>query len=159
MNGIMKAGALFVGIALGAGIFSFIIFNKTRVLENTYEVRINNQIIIVDVVRSDKDREKGLSGRDLLGRNEGMLFEFSQSDLVTFWMKDMKFPIDIVWIRDGLVLGYVEHVDPQIGVAESELIRYTSPEPVDRVLELSAGRAEQLHLFIGAEVNVRPLVQ
>lgn len=158
MNGVLKFSSLFLGIAIGAGIFSFVILNESKKLENKYEVRINDQIIIADMVKSEKDRERGLSGRDSLGVNEGMLFNFSQNEQVVFWMKGMKFPIDIVWIKDGVVLGYIERVDPQVGVSEEKLEKYISPEPVNQVLELSAGRAKQMHLFVGARVNAKPII-
>lgn len=158
MNGLRKISILFLGIVAGVGIFSFVILGQTKKLKNKYEIRVNNQIIIADVAKTDSDREKGLSGRDGLGINEGMLFEFSDPQMVTFWMKDMKFPIDIVWISGGIVLGYVERVDPQIGATEDELIKYNSPSSVDEVLEISAGRAKQLKLFVGSTVDARPLV-
>ena len=155
----MKVGALFLGIALGAGIFSFVIMNKTRTLENKREIRINNQVIIADVVKTDKERERGLSGRESIGVNEGMLFEYTGNEQVTFWMKNMKFPIDIVWIRDGVVIGFEQNVDPQVGAPESALVRYNSPEPVSQVLELQAGRVKTLRLFVGVYITTRSLIQ
>ena len=43
---------------------------------------------------------KGLSGRDNLADDEGMFFVFEKSDIYPFWMKDMKFAIDIIWIME-----------------------------------------------------------
>ncbi|MFA5870883.1 MAG: DUF192 domain-containing protein [Candidatus Paceibacterota bacterium] len=159
MSGIMKVGALFLGIAIGAGVFSFIVMNKVRTLENKREIRINNQIIIAEVVKTDTARARGLSGRESIGINEGMLFEYKENEQAVFWMKDMKFPIDIVWIRAGEVLGFEQNVDPQIGKSENELARYNSPEPIDQVLELQAGRVKTLHLFVGSHIVVKPLIQ
>ncbi|TSC52444.1 MAG: hypothetical protein LiPW41_214 [Parcubacteria group bacterium LiPW_41] len=155
----MKIGSLLFGVAIGAGIFSFVVLNKTQTLENKKEVRVNNQIIIAEVVKTDKARERGLSGRESIGVNEGMLFEYLGNEQVTFWMKDMKFPIDIVWIRDGIVIGFEQNVDPQVGVSEDMLNRYNSPEPITQVLELQAGRAKTLRLFVGAHIVTKPLVQ
>lgn len=159
MNGVMKIGSLLLGIAIGAGVFSFVILNKTQILENKKEVRVNNQIIIAETVKTDKARERGLSGRESIGVNEGMLFEYTGNEQVTFWMKGMKFPIDIVWIRDGVVIGFEQNVDPQIGASEDLLTRYNSPEPISQVLELQAGRVKTLRLFIGAHIVTKPLVQ
>jgi len=155
----MKFGMLLFGIALGAGVFSFVIMNKVRVLENKREIRVNNQIIIAEVVNTNAARGRGLSGRDSIGINEGMLFEYKENEQAVFWMKDMKFPIDIVWIRAGEVLGFEQNISPQPGKSDSELIRYNSPEPVDQVLELQAGRAKTLRLFIGSHIITKSLIQ
>lgn len=155
----MKIGVLLFGVAIGAGAFSFIVMNKVWTLENKKEMRINNQTIIAEVAKTDKARERGLSGRESIGINEGMLFEYAANEQVTFWMKNMKFPIDIVWIRDGEVLGFEQNVNPQIGASEDALIRYNSPEPITQVLELQAGRAKSLHLFVGTHITARSLIQ
>ena len=158
MDKIVRMGALVLGVAIGAGIFSFVVLNKTRELQNKNEIRVNNQIIIADVAKTQGERERGLSGRNSLGVNEGMIFIFNEPQEAVFWMKDMKFPIDIVWVRDGKVLGFAEKVDPQIGVEEEKLERYISPEPVDQVLELSSGRVKQLRLSIGDHITVKPIL-
>ena len=123
------------------------------------EVALNNQTIIADVAATPAARERGLGGRDALEVNEGMLFLFDGSERYTFWMKGMYFPIDIVWIREGRIVSIAANVPPQIGAPESELARYTPPEPADTVLELAAGRAARMHAAVGDEVSVRPLIR
>jgi hypothetical protein len=100
-------------------------------------VRLADGTAIAVAVASDPvARAKGLSGQPYLPANQGMLFVFAAKNLPVFWMKDMNFPIDMVWIADGRVVGVTEQVAvPKAG----ELARYHPPEPVDMVLEVPSG--------------------
>jgi len=109
----------------------------------------------VDVADDMTKRDKGLAGREELEPNEGMLFVFNNSASRTFWMKGMLIPIDIVWINKGEVVGIAENVDPQIGEPLYKLSRHSSPEPADMVLEVQAGRAQDLKIQVGDVVNVK----
>ncbi len=62
-------------------------------------VAIKNVVIQAEVVSRLADLRQGLSGRDSLPTDYGMLFVFPKSDIYEFWMKDMKFPLDIIWIN------------------------------------------------------------
>ena len=62
-------------------------------------VVIKNVVIQAEVVSRLADLRQGLSGRASLPTDHGMLFVFSKSDIYEFWMKDMKFPLDIIWIN------------------------------------------------------------
>lgn len=88
------------------------------------------------VVSSQADMVRGLSGQLTLPANQGMLFTYTNQAQRNFWMKDMRFPIDIVWLRQGVVVGAAEQLPaPNLGV----IARVTSPEGIDQVLELNAG--------------------
>ena len=76
--------------------------------ENINYVEIGGQKIKVEVVSTPENQEKGLSGRKELKENEGMLFVFDKSDQHFFWMKDMNFPIDIIWLDEGLNVIYIK---------------------------------------------------
>lgn len=94
----------------------------------------------VEVVNTPQSIEQGLSGRETL-ETDGMLFVFPQAQPRAFWMKDMRFAIDILWIRDGKIVGRVDNAQPPaLGTPLSELVRYVSPEPVDMVLETLPGK-------------------
>src|SRR2546423_625848 len=76
-------------------------------------IAINDHVINVEVVDTEVAREKGLGGRDFLAKDTGMLFVFPKNDTYAFWMKDMKFNIDIVWISaDGHIVDMRENVSP-----------------------------------------------
>ena len=116
------------------------------------KIEINGHKMNIEIVRNPIDLAKGLSGRDPLSLDEGMLFIFPKESGYGFWMKDMRFAIDIVWIKGDKVIGFIENVDPQIGVSEKDLKIYSPGEPVDKVLEILGGRARSLNLKIGDKV-------
>src|SRR3989338_662243 len=63
--------------------------------------------LIVELAVTPAQRERGLSGRDRLEPRSGMLFVFEDDGVRGFWMKGMTFPIDIIWIDDERVVGFV----------------------------------------------------
>src|SRR5690349_12394377 len=69
-------------------------------LHLTPRITIDNATFSVVVAKTPEEREKGLSGRDSLAQNSGMLFVFDHPDTYTFWMKGMKFPLDMIFIKD-----------------------------------------------------------
>lgn len=113
------------------------------------ELKIGAAVLKVEIADTAAEWAQGLSGRERLAENEGMFFVFPKPVLQKFWMKDMKFPIDIVWIRDNQVVGMIIGAEPEPG---PEYIFYKSPEPVDKVLELSVGSVVRLGIKTGDEV-------
>lgn len=80
-------------------------------------------------------RARGLSGRPSLGENEGMLFVFPEERKLSFWMKEMHFPIDIIWIDAGMrVVGISYDLLP-----ESYPETFSPPELAQYALEVHAG--------------------
>ena len=117
---------------------------------NTRLIRVGGQQVHVSVVDSDASREKGLGGRDGLAPNEGMLFVFGNDGHYSFWMKDMKFAIDILWLTSEGKVVYVQ----------SSLLPSTFPSsfgPGDNaryVLELPAGFAQNHGILVGDLVQL-----
>lgn len=118
-------------------------------------ISINGHVFAIEVADTFASRAQGLSGRSSLGENEGMLFVFSSfSSGYGFWMKDMKFPLDFVWINGDTIVGVTENARPEPGVGMFGLKTYYPPEPVNKVLELNAGLAKKIGLRIGDTVHV-----
>ena len=114
-------------------------------------VRIGDDIFVeVDLAVTPLEHEKGLSGREELANGEGMLFIFGRQDVYTFWMKGMLIPIDILWIRDGVLVDMSVDVPPP--VEGGQLAMYFPREPVDAVLEVPAGFAQRHGLRLGLPV-------
>lgn len=89
----------------------------------------------IEIADSEDERVLGLSGRDSLERNSGLLFIFDKSDAHSIWMKDMKFSIDIIWVSDKMQVVYIkENVAPETYPAI-----FTSDRPARFVLEVPAG--------------------
>lgn len=132
--------------------------NSLDNIERKSEVKINNQSIIAEVVSKPNAREKGLSGRDSIGINDGMLFVFEETDKYPFWMKGVKFPIDIVWILQDRIIGFEENVSPPAIDDPAYLTIYRPPLAVNKVLELKAGRFKLLKAGLGAKILIKPLI-
>lgn len=119
------------------------------------QVFINEQGFSVDISDTPLKRQQGLSGREELGVDEGMLFIFERPAMHRFWMKDMLIPIDIIWISRGEVVGFEKNVLPEPGVSTLKLKAYQSPQPVELVLEVAAGTVEKLNIKEGDSVSIR----
>lgn len=96
-------------------------------------------------------QERGLGFRDSLCETCAMLFVFPRADRYAFWMKDMRFPIDIVWIRDGRVV----HIESNVDFRDQERV-YRPAEPADRVVEVNAGMCGRSGIQKGSEVSFTP---
>ncbi len=118
------------------------------------QVTIGEAQIQADLAVGMVARARGLSGRASLAPGHGMLFSFGSAGYHSFWMSGMKFPIDIIWMRDGVVVGVTANVDPQIGAQVWQLNTYTPPEPAEEVLEVPAGYAAENGIVPGSRVIV-----
>ncbi len=134
----------------------------------TNTLAINSKTIRVAVADTDLKRTQGLSDRKQLSDDQGMLFVFEQPGMHSFWMKDMKFDIDIIWIKknnlpDGLkhtIVGITANVPAPVknkglGFNDYALPLYSPPEPVDMVLETRAGWSKKYNIEIGDEVKLK----
>jgi uncharacterized protein len=96
-----------------------------------------------------------LSGRPSLAPGTGMLFIFERENLYNFWMKDMRFALDMVWVSaDCVVADVIQNVPPpEPGQAVADLPTYSPSEPVQYVLEINAGEAESADIRHGDQVE------
>ena len=109
---------------------------------------IGGKIIKVDISDNDCKRIQGLSDRKGISENNGMLFIFPREGNYGFWMKDMNFPIDILWVDDNLYVTGVEKsvstsTYPEI-IGEKYLAKY--------VLELFSGFSEKNNIKVGNKI-------
>ena len=103
----------------------------------------------VAIADTEASREQGLSGITSLASDEGMLFIFPKDGMYSFWMKDMLFSIDMLWISfDGHVVSIVPSVSPATyphAFTSSTLARY--------VLEVPAGFAAEHKIGVGSKLH------
>ena len=100
---------------------------------------------------------QGLSGRDYMPPEWGMWFDFGSLRRPSFWMRGMLFPIDIIWIDEGLRVVHVTHEAPapHPDATDSSLPRYNAGEArVRYVLEIGAGLARELDIGLGVTVSI-----
>jgi len=114
----------------------------------TKRMIINNHKFYAMVVSTPEAREKGLSGKDKLGRNQAMFFVFEKPEIVSIWMKDMKFPIDIIWIDENLHVIYIK----EKATPESFPEIFNPPSEAMYVLEVNAGFVEKNKIEVGDRV-------
>ncbi len=121
-------------------------------LAMTYESRIiGNQTYQLEVVRSEEARQQGLSGRASLPTYHGMMFLFDTPDRYTFWMDRMKFSIDMIFLKDGVIVNIANNVPfPKTPNESPAVVR--PQQAFNQVLELPAGDADRLGLKIGQRI-------
>lgn len=114
-------------------------------------VKIGSITVEVEVADTALARERGLGGREILEENTGMLFVFREKDYHPFWMKEMNFPIDIIWISDDRVVDIAHNVP----TTASEFLKIYKPkELVNFVLEVNAGFSEKHGVKVGDRVEI-----
>ncbi len=136
-------------------ILVIVIFIMNRVLDNKNSrpyVRINSVKIPVEVAADAATQQKGLSGRVSLDAQSGMLFIFDKSAIYTFWMPDMNFPIDIIWINDNKVIDISANVSNDFDPQNPDF--YEPVEPAQYILEVNAGFSEKENIKIGDTVSL-----
>lgn len=117
-------------------------------------VTIGAVSIPVEVKITPQQKAQGLSGRDSLPRGTGMIFLYDEDARYSFWMKDMLFPLDFVWIGgDCTVAEVTANVPPPMGTPANQLTIYQPSRPVRDVLEINAGEAASLGIVPGAPIR------
>lgn len=113
---------------------------------------INSGTITAEIADTSERRELGLGQRRELLPRHGMYFPFPASYKWIFWMKDMQFPIDAIWIKDGLVVDVTYNAQPPEG---KEIEKFHPSEPADAVLEINAGEANELNVKKGDLIRIQ----
>jgi hypothetical protein len=129
------------------GIFFENIVKETNIFElQKGNLTINNINIKIEIAANDLQRYRGLSGRDSLCDNCGMYFIFPAKSKLEFVMRDMNFPLDIIFINDNKIINIAANLKPE-GTKISNI--YSSTGEANRVLELKAGECERLGIKVG----------
>ena len=106
--------------------------------------------LTVEIANTESSRELGLSGRSGMKTGEGMLFIFDRQGKYGFWMKDMLFSLDMIWInKDGVVVALERDLTP-----ESYPKTFVNGPDALYVLELNKGEADTHGLFLGSKVMI-----
>ena len=135
-------------------VFAGVACNKNNLAYMDGTIEIANKKINIDLAQTPDERQMGLSFRADLKEDQGMLFVFENPSRYGFWMKDMNFPIDIIWIEGDTVVDITSNLSPQQGIADKELISYYPKQNVDKVLEVQGGWSEKYGLKIGDKVKI-----
>jgi hypothetical protein len=114
-------------------------------------VGLAGRVLRVEIADTPILQTQGLSNHAPLTDEEGMLFIFGQKSRRTFWMKEMLFPLDIIWI-DGNTIVKIDKKLPPEGPSPSKL--YDSGVPVDFVLEVNGGWSDSAGLKEGDKLKI-----
>lgn len=110
------------------------------------EIFIEGRIIKVEVVEDFEKMTQGLGGRDHLCSDCGMLFDFKKRGQRSFWMKNMRFPLDILWIDGDQVVSISSNISPDYsGILNPPVL-------ADKVIEVNKGLVESYGIKIGSKV-------
>lgn len=117
-------------------------------------LKIKGLAVNIDIADTADEQKKGLSGRNSMKIDQGLLFVFEKSGVYAIWMKDMKFAIDIVWISaDKKVVDIAQNVAPEPGKKDRDLAVYTPKAGAKYVLEVNAGLTSLNNILIGDSVE------
>lgn len=125
----MSRKASLIIIGLGLALVTTLFFRKS-----TQTLILDGERIELELAETPEEMMRGLSGRASLPDGHGMLFVYPEDTVPSFWMKNMHFPIDIIWLdRNWKVIGVEKNISP------STYPQTFSPQkPVRYVLEKNA---------------------
>lgn len=113
--------------------------------------------IFLELAQTPQEQEQGLSGRQNLPENHGMLFIFPAPGIYSFWMKDMRIPLDFLWIdSENTVVDMHENIPaPDVSTPLNQLPKYHPKTTIAKVLEVNAGFIKRHNIAIGDSVTIR----
>lgn len=117
------------------------------------QVCIRDTCVTCEIASSPEDRARGLMYRERLDPDSGMLFVFEQSGTYGFWMKNMRFPLDMIWITSDLQIAAISENVPACG--EGDCPSIGPGTDVRYVLEVEAGFAKKHAIAARDIVTIR----
>ena len=112
-------------------------------------ISINNYTLLADLSITYEQILLGLSNKSSIKENEGMLFVLNPSSRRGFWMKDMKFPIDVIWLNEN---KEIVHIKKSLEPCVANCPVYYPDRESKYVLETVAGFADKQNLKVGNTV-------
>lgn len=130
--------------------------NATATPSPIKTMSISDKTLQIEIANTDASRELGLGGRSSLDQNSGILFVFdSKPIMVSFWMKGMLIPLDMIWITNGKIVQINKNIPvPGPGTPDASLKTFSPQMPVDYVLEVNGGFSDQNNIKVGNPVTL-----
>ncbi|MEK9143004.1 MAG: DUF192 domain-containing protein [Patescibacteria group bacterium] len=133
------------------GIFSLWFYTRNPLQSS---VTIRGTRFFVDLAITSQEKEIGLGNRLTLPSDHGMLFVYDHKEVFPFWMKNMRFPIDIIWIDNRTIVSISKNVPIPTAPTE-QLPLYHPSVPVDKVLEVNAGLTDTYGISVGDKIIIK----
>ena len=135
------------------GGFLFLQFRENIISGSSIQsphVIINNHAVAVEIADEFNEWQQGLSDRKVLAENKSMLFVFPDRQVRCFWMKNMNFALDIIWLDGEKIIKIDKDAQPE---GKKPARKYSSVVPINYVLEVNAGWCDKHNIKTGDEVE------
>ena len=147
----------YIGISLAIALVALTIYLawRNRHIHQPQNLPIEASVIVggkplqLEVAKTEQQQAYGLKYRSSLAEDRGMLFQLSRPQKASIWMQDVKFPLDIIFMRGERIISIVANTPPCGDRLARNCPLYPSDSPIDRVLEMNAGLAIQAKLQVG----------
>jgi uncharacterized membrane protein (UPF0127 family) len=116
------------------------------------KAEVNGHVFFLYLAQTPQEQEIGLARFNKIEKNQGMLFIYQDSDYYSFWMKGMKFPIDIIFINKDRVVDIFQNVPV---VKDNNFPTYKPREKADKILEINAGLTNKYGIKTGTKVRLK----
>lgn len=127
---------------------------QAQILQMT-EARLAGQSLRIWLARTHEEKARGLMYYDSIEDDQGMLFVYESPQIMSFWMKNTRIPLDLVFFTENLEInGWIKDMQPGYGLPERSLAHYVSELPAQYALELKAGSIERLALKHGDRLEI-----
>ena len=131
-----------------------ICFAQNKIADgSTVKVLIGKKEFSLVAATEPGSQIQGLSGKKRMPK-DGMIFIFGEPHPLAFWMKDMNFAIDIIWVKNNEISGFAQNAQPEPGKPDYLLQKYFSPDDADTVIELNAGDVEKFRIKVGDKIKI-----
>lgn len=130
------------------------VFFYQRFYYQKIDIKINESSYHVLVAKNIFQQKKGLGKIKELVGFDGMIFPYFVLSRHVIVMRDMNFPIDIIWLKDGVIVDMAPDVKPELGVKEKDLKLYFPRDVANTVLELKAGEIKRNNFKIGDKMEL-----
>ncbi|MDT3777600.1 DUF192 domain-containing protein [Nitrospira sp. MA-1] len=145
---------LCMGLIIGSYLNAFGEINDRQAKGLAHIATPNGEIIFAEVADTLDKRAQGLMYRTAMDENHGMLFIFPELGYWTFWMKNTKIPLDILWLDQKGTIIHIEANVPICTRVDDHCPRHYSYKQSWQVLELNAGTAEKFQLQPGSRLTI-----
>ena len=130
----------------------FIIFNKPKT--KNIPIIFGNTKYDFEIAKTISQKSLGLSNRNTLCKNCGMIFVYSSENIYPFWMKDTLIPLDIIWLdKTGKIVTY-HNALPEPKVPLTKLKNYKNSSPAQYIMEINSHDFDKLKLKIGDTIKL-----
>ncbi len=127
-------------------------FNQKIVQKEIQELRIKKIPLTVEVVRSNAEKARGLSGREILPEGRGMIFLFDSPGYYGFWMQGMNFSLDFMWLSGNNIVQIDTDI-PAPSLQNPKPVNIIPSQPIDGVIEVPSGWVVRNKINIGDEIE------